>query len=180
MNIKGSKILLRALEESDLENLRFLINDSETEYSVVGWSFPISQYEQRRWFENQINSNVKRFIVESLDSKTFVGMLILSDLDWKNRTALIGIKLDSRFRGQGFGYDCYKTLLKYCFEKLQLHKIESCCLEDNLSSLNLHLKCGFKKEGLKREVIFKKGKYHNIIILGLLHNEFFSTTISKN
>ena len=57
MNLKGKKVFLRAIEKEDLEFLREMINDPEMEKNVGGWSFPISKYEQEKWYENQIFNN---------------------------------------------------------------------------------------------------------------------------
>ena len=45
MILKGKKVTLRAVEESDIEMLRELINDPEIEKMTVGKSFPVSSYE---------------------------------------------------------------------------------------------------------------------------------------
>lgn len=40
MNIKGRFVTLRAIEEADFETLREMLNDSDMEQYVIGWSFP--------------------------------------------------------------------------------------------------------------------------------------------
>ena len=37
-----------------MDFLRNMINDENMEHNVIGWSFPISKYEQEKWFESQI------------------------------------------------------------------------------------------------------------------------------
>ena len=43
MYLKGKKVLLRSLEQEDIEMLRNLSNSPDFENVVVGWSFPISK-----------------------------------------------------------------------------------------------------------------------------------------
>ena len=43
MELRGKKVVLRAVEEEDLEMLRELTNDPDYEKMIVGWSFPISK-----------------------------------------------------------------------------------------------------------------------------------------
>ena len=65
MNLKGEKVFLRAIEKEDMEFLREMINNPELERNVVGWSFPISKYEQEKWFESQVqNKDNIRYIIE--------------------------------------------------------------------------------------------------------------------
>ena len=94
MEIYGEKVKLRAIEPDDLEMLREIINDPETEKMVGGWSFPISSYQQEKWFEKVANdSNNLRFIIEIVETKEAIGLVNLVDIDWKNRSGFHGIKL---------------------------------------------------------------------------------------
>ena len=52
MNIFGTKVVLRAFEESDNNMLLEMINDPETEVNLGGASLPVSSVHQRKWFEN--------------------------------------------------------------------------------------------------------------------------------
>ena len=62
MNIHGKKVVLRAMELEDCELVREMFNDPEIEDLVVGWAFPLSSYSQKKWFENNYNSDNFRFI----------------------------------------------------------------------------------------------------------------------
>jgi len=50
--IKYEDITLRAIEESDLELLKAMINDPEIENMTGGYSYPVSTYQQKKWFES--------------------------------------------------------------------------------------------------------------------------------
>ena len=52
MILKGKKVVLRAIEEEDLDMLRELSNDPDFEKMVIGWSFPISKKDEAEWFAN--------------------------------------------------------------------------------------------------------------------------------
>jgi hypothetical protein len=57
MNINGSNIVLRAIEESDCQMLLDLINDEATEQMLGGVSFPVSSSSQNKWFSSLENTN---------------------------------------------------------------------------------------------------------------------------
>lgn len=172
MNLKGEKVYLRAVEKEDMEFLRIMINNPEMEKNVVGWSFPVSKYEQEKWFENQIeNKNNIRYIIEAENEK--VGLVTITNIDWKNRKACHGIKLCSdNVRGKGYGTDTVMTIMKYAFEELQLNKLYSTILEYNIASLNLYKKCGWTTDGILRESTFKGNKYVNEIAVSILKKEY--------
>ena len=52
MNIKGKIVTLRAITQNDLQLICDMFNDPELENLVVGWAFPISIEQQKKWFEN--------------------------------------------------------------------------------------------------------------------------------
>ena len=59
MIIKGNIVTLRAMSEKDLQLVCDMFNDPELENLVVGWSFPISFEQQKKWFENHLNGFVR-------------------------------------------------------------------------------------------------------------------------
>ena len=174
MNLKGKKVLLRSIEEEDIENLRKLANDPWYESMIVGWALPISKKDQKEWFSNyKISSNQLRLIIET-EEDGMVGMTGLNAIDWKNGVAQAGgmriIKKDLRTRG--IATDAYMTLFKYAFEELRLNRIEGSVLVYNIASIKTTQKVGFKQEGIRREAVFKKGKYHDVINLGIIKKDY--------
>lgn len=175
MNIMGKKTRLRALDVADIELLRETVNDPNMEYMVIGWSFPISATEQRRWYESTLDdSKIQRFIIETNnDLAEPLGMMALTDLDWKNRSAGIGIKLFSNTpRRQGYATDALSALLAYVFDELQLHRIGLRILSTNHASRALYEKCGAKQEGVLRDAVFKQGAFIDVIYYGILKDDF--------
>lgn len=172
MNLTGNIVTLRAIEIDDMDFLKEMLNDEELERNVVGWAFPISSYEQENWYKNNISnkSNI-RYIVEA-DQKR-IGLATLTDIDWKNRKAMHGIKLcNEDFRGKGYGTDIVKTIMKYAFEELQLNRLYGSILDYNIASQKLYKKCGWKVEGIQKDSVFKNNAYHDEIMVGILKKDY--------
>lgn len=174
MNIKGENLTLRAIEEKDLTVLKDMMNDETIESSVGGWSFPVSDIQQKQWFASIINQSNNLRVIIDVNGIGAVGMCSLTSIDWKNRVAECNIKICNKpeLRNKRIGQKSYDALIKYAFEELQLNRLEANVLESNKASNRLHEKCGWKKEGIRRDVIFKKGKYHNVIIYGILSSDY--------
>ena len=121
MNILGKYVILRAIEEEDLELLREMINDPEIERMVGGYSFPISKWQQKKWFELISNKqNDIRLIIETKEDGA-IGFANIVNIDWKNRSAFHGIKIaNKKFRAKGIGTDTVMAIMRYAFEELQL------------------------------------------------------------
>lgn len=172
MNIKGNKVVLRFIEPSDLEEIRNMTNDAEQEYMIGGWSFPAAKKHQEDWYQRILSDkNNIRFAIEFEGS--FVGLVTLTDIDWKNRRAKSGIRLTlSAPKKQGIATDALMAMLGYAFEELDLRRIYATIIEHNMISRKLHAKCGYKEEGLLRQSVYKRGKYHNELQLSILKQEF--------
>ena len=174
MELYGKIVKLRALEMTDLEMLRKIVNDPEIEKLVGGWSFPISKKEQEDWY-NTIYRDKKnlRFAIETKEDG-IIGMADLRNIDWKNRTASHGMKIGNRdYRKKGYGTDVVMAVMRYAFYELGLNRLECNILDYNIPSQKLYIdKCGWTVEGKKRQHIFKNNKFHDQLIVGILKEEY--------
>lgn len=162
MIIYGDKVVLRPIEGEDAELLRKMINSPDIESSVVGFSFPVSKLQQETWMKNLGNRNdVFRAMIDV--NGIAIGEAMLTDIDYKNGTAEIHIKIaDKKNRGCGYGKDTITTLTDYAFDELRLHCVYCHIREDNKASQSLFVSCGYLFEGNMRSRMFKSGKYYDL------------------
>jgi RimJ/RimL family protein N-acetyltransferase len=64
------------------------------------------------------------------------------------------------------------VLVRFAFEQLNLNKVRLRVYDFNLRGIKSYLKLGFKQEGVLRQELFKDGKYHDIVMMGLLREEW--------
>ena len=174
MNIKGKKVLLRALERSDMEELRSFHNDPEIGNLLVGWSIPISSEEQNKWYDRlSYDDRNLRFAIET-EEDGFIGVSDISCIDYKYRSASHGILIGKKnMHGHGYGRDAVMATMKYAFEELQLNRLEGDIIEHNIPSYNLYIKkCNWKEEGRRREYAFRNNRYYDNILVGILKTEY--------
>lgn len=174
MNIYGNKVVLRAMEKSDCELAREMFNDPEIEKLVIGWSFPLSEYSQEQWFMNHhADQNNFRFVIETPEDGK-VGIATLTDIDWKNRRAVHGIKLaKGKNRSKGIGTDTVMAIMRYAFDELGFHRLDGSWFEDNTASIRLYTRLGWKAEGIRREYIYKGGVYKDLVMVGILASDYY-------
>lgn len=174
MKIIGEKIVLRAIEREDKGVLLEMINDPDTERMIGGSSYPVSSWEQENWIINQSGtSNVFRCIIATKANEAEgVGTVILTDIDYKNGTCQIHIKMSpSNGRGKGYGTEAINLISSYCFDEMRLNCIYAEVLSYNEPSQKTFVKCGFKKDGVLRDRVYKNGQYHSIVVYSLLKSE---------
>lgn len=174
MNLIGEKVVMRSIELEDMEFLREMMNDPEMESLVIGWSFPISKYEQEKWYERTITDKTNLKLAIQNREGQIIGVATLDSIDWKNRKACHGIKLSKNApMGEGYATDAVMTVMKYAFEQLQLNRLDGSWFEHNTASQKLYTKCGWSIEGKVRKSIFKNNAYHDEVIVGVLREDYF-------
>lgn len=181
MNIIGNKVILRAMELSDCKMVCEMFNDPEIEDLVVGWSFPLSQYAQEKWYENHYADQDFRFVIEIKESGEAVGVATLLNIDWKNRMADHGIKIaNTEQRHKGVGTDTVMAIMRYAFDELGLNRLNGSWFPENTASKSMYMKCGWKEEGIRRNYIFKHGKYRNLVETGVLAEDYYRLINEKS
>ena len=163
MIIRGEKVILRAVEANDNAMLLSLINDPDTEMMLGGSSWPISEVDQLKWFDHlEKTKDILRCVIAMPDNNEAMGTIILSDIDQKNGTGHLHIKMSKQGRGKGYATDAVNVLVRYAFDELRLHCIYANILSYNDSSVHLFEKCGFKRDGILRARVYKNGRYVDV------------------
>jgi UDP-4-amino-4,6-dideoxy-N-acetyl-beta-L-altrosamine N-acetyltransferase len=166
--IKGKKIILRALEKNDLERCWKWINNPEVTKNM-GTSIPKSMHEEERWYEETQKSDKKKIFAIQVGKK-HVGNIGLDNIDYCNRKAALGIVIgEQNYWNKGYGSDAIKTLLSLAFNELNLHKVHLCIFPSNKRAIRCYRKCGFEKEGLLRDDVFKQGKYQDLLLMSVIN-----------
>ncbi len=171
--LKGKKTILRPLRRStDFELCLRWINDPEVnQYLYV--HLPVTEKKEEEWFDNFANNPNEIVLgVETLDGK-LIGTMGLHRISSKDRTAVTGALIgEKEYWGKGYGTDAKMTLLDYAFNTLNLRKINSSVYAFNKRSLKYNLKCGYKIEGVRKKQIFRKGEYHDEILIAVFKEDW--------
>lgn len=165
-----------------MECFREMLNNPEIEQLLGGWSYPVSR-QQQDWYVNAVKdrNNLRWSVVRKSDDQ-LLGMVNLVDIDWKDGVAVHGIRLipGDNFRHQGYGTDAVKILMQYAFEELRLHRLETTILEYNKISQALYKKCGWSQEGIKREAIYRKGRFFDLQMWGIISQDYYNSNFGKD
>lgn len=181
MNIRGKKVLLRAIERRDLELIHKWSNSPETTLMLAGWHFPSSMQDQEKWFESlSVHSNNQRFAIET-EEHGLIGMANVVDLNWKDRNAYHGMMLgDKDIRGKGYGVDTIMAISRYAFEELGLMRLNGSMIAYNDASVGVYAKCGWVEEGRNRKHYFRRNQWWDKIIVGITRDDYFELLEKNN
>lgn len=133
----------------------------------------VSQAREKKWIEDTIfNSADIKLAVCLTDNNLHIGNVYLTDINYINRTAESHIMIGNPdYWGQGLGKEALLQILHYGFEERGLNRVYAHINADNASSLRLHEKCGYKREGLLRQAIFKNGQFKDVVVMSILKDE---------
>jgi UDP-4-amino-4,6-dideoxy-N-acetyl-beta-L-altrosamine N-acetyltransferase len=170
--IVGQKTRLRAIEREDIPTFVRWLNDPEVRRYLELY-LPISKAEEEKWFEAQLENESSRVFGIETEEGVLIGNIGLSELDWKNRNAYLGIVIaEKEYWGQGYGSDAITSLLRFAFGEMNLHRIHLSVFDFNQRAIRCYEKCGFRQEGRAREALFRDGSYRDTFQMAILRQEF--------
>ncbi len=74
-------------------------------------------------------------------------------------------------RGKSYGTDAANTLVSYAFDELRLNYIFANILAYNEASIKLFERCGFKRDGVLRQRVYKQGRFVDLPAYSRLIND---------
>lgn len=113
-----------------------------------------------------------RWAITEKDSDECIGQLAYFLVDSKNHFAEIEYCIGSDFQCKGYATEATKAVIKYGFDKINLHKVQICTKTINKASKRVIEKCGFTYEGTLRDYFFFNGDYVGRQFFSMLRSEY--------
>ena len=176
--IQGELVNLRAVEREDAATLHRWLNEPAV---ARGWGWSAAAVSLadvgRRvegWLaEEALLGRPAALVVETLDGEP-VGLAVAAvperpEVRATELSLLIG---DPARWGRGLGTDALRALLDACFGGWNLHRVTLRSEAGNTRAHRLYERCGFRGEGRLRRAAFLDGRYEDVLLLGLLAEEW--------
>jgi RimJ/RimL family protein N-acetyltransferase len=178
--VEGERVVLREFRQEDVPVIHGWVNDRAIVHYLAWAVFPQTQRETERFVEAQMTDadpQNRAFVIALRKSEECIGTIGCHNIDWRSRSAELGVVIGRReYVGKGFGTEATRLLLGFCFDELNLHRVFLRVFDFNQRAIRSYLKCGFREEGRLRQAFFRDGRYHDIVLMGLLEDEFRSRT----
>jgi RimJ/RimL family protein N-acetyltransferase len=184
----GDKVYLRALERGDLRGPMFQwANDPEvTRYMYMGVvpnTIETLEHEYELLREGgtagllQLSNAPKNVVyaVVAIETDVHIGNVGLFGIDWIMRVAefrnVIG---DRDYWGRGHGFEAYRLVIGYAFDRLNLRRLNAGARADNVASIGALKKVGFVEEGVQREAVLRAETPYDVVLYALLRRDFYT------
>lgn len=90
----------------------------------------------------------------------------------RNRRLEIGYIIAPEHQGNGFGREAVQALVRYCGDKLGVHRIQALIHSENIASIRLVERTGFRCEGgLLTDYWCVGNKYLSVMVYALIVEE---------
>ncbi|MEV6105208.1 GNAT family protein [Streptomyces sp. NPDC051940] len=170
---RGEQVVLRAMGPGDAESLWRWNHDPE----VMRWmddTYPGTVEHARTFLAERPRSTYGDLLlgVEAIADGTLIGLVTLRETEPEKGIATLDIYLgEKEYWGRGYATDAMRTVCRYGFDDMRLHKITLTVVTENHSARRVYEKVGFVEEGRLREVFRRDGKWFDVYTMGLLEGE---------
>jgi RimJ/RimL family protein N-acetyltransferase len=170
---KTAQVVLTPVTTADLPVLLDWINDREQVLFNSPYK-PVSRQQHEEWFAAvQRRSDMVLFGVRLTETAELIGTCQLHTIHPVHRSAELQIRLGKTSqRRKGYGTQAVRLLLEFAFRDLNLRRVYLHVFATNLAALRVYEKVGFTREGLLREAAFINGEYVDVVVMGILLEEY--------
>ena len=166
------RVTLGPASEDDLAVLLELTQDPETagKFTWAGWSD--LRYWRRRWDENGLIGPDGGVLMVVRNDEP-VGMV-----SWRARQTgavsrywEMGIGLLPQARGQGYGTEAHRLVVRYLFAHTTVHRIEAVTETGNIAEQKALENAGFAREGVRRGSLWRDGAWRDEVLYSVLRTD---------
>lgn len=176
--IDSQHLHLRLMTLDDAPALSALICSSPSLHQWIDWCHPsFSQQEAEHFIlatrVNWVKAASYGFAIIHQPTQQLVGMVAINEFYPTFNMASLGYWIGDAFQRQGIAKEALKALAEWCFNYLQLTRLEIVCDPDNHASQQLIKACGAKQESLARNRFLFNDKPKDGMIFSLIPQDIY-------
>ncbi|MFI5710385.1 GNAT family N-acetyltransferase [Kribbella sp. NPDC051620] len=172
--LTGDGVRLREFQPDDLDAYLAIVGDDR----VTNWlSFDSRDREAAATTLTAIVERSQQperpdylLAVTRLDDDRMIGFARLGPTGVQ--AAHLGYAIAADHWGHGYATEAARTMLKFAFGPLELHRVSAAIGPDNVASVAVVKRLGFSYEGRIRHHVFTNGDWRDSLLYSLLATEF--------
>jgi ribosomal-protein-alanine N-acetyltransferase len=172
--LTGDGVRLREFQAADLDDYQAIVGDDR----VTNWlSF---DSRDRAAAAKGLTATIARsqlperpdylLAVTRLDDDRMIGFVRLGPTGVQ--AAHLGYAIAADHWGHGYATEAARTMLKFAFGPLELHRVSAAIGPENLASVAVVKRLGFSYEGRIRHHVFTNDAWRDSLLYSLLASEF--------
>jgi [ribosomal protein S5]-alanine N-acetyltransferase len=173
--LKTDRLILRAFKLSDAKIVQQKVGDKAIADTTLNIPYPYPDGLAEEWISSHQSKfesgEVITYAITLKDNDEIIGVIGLK-VEKKFNHAELGYWIDKNLWGNGYCTEAARAVVEYGFNKFGFHKIYAEHIARNPRSGKVMKKLGMKKEGLFKEHVIKWDKYEDVVIYGILKDEW--------
>jgi RimJ/RimL family protein N-acetyltransferase len=165
--IRGEKVLLRTVRESDIETLFTLSSDLSLAGEFQSWQLRSEIDLRKKVQENGLLGDDHSMLL-IIANEQIVGSIIFFKAQYYDGLEIGYLIYDPTRRNQGYATEALGLLCKFLFLTKKINRLQLGIIQGNLASRRVAEKCGFCLEGVLRGALFHRGKNRDLELFSLL------------
>jgi len=169
--ITTERLILRPYELSDAQRVSELCNNYNIYKSTLTLPYPYPIESALAWIptheENFKNDKCYEFAIANKTTSELYGAVGLSNHK-NNKNGEIGYWIGEEYWGNGYATEALEAIIEFAFTEKGYHKVWGRFFAANPASGKVMQKAGMVKEGVLEEHIIKEGKYHDLVLYGII------------
>ncbi|TQR16346.1 GNAT family N-acetyltransferase [Psychrobacillus vulpis] len=178
MKLVGQQVYLRLYKISDASELAGLLTRNRDFFQRVSPLLPEAFYTEeyqkirlQQALKKTDEGQLYAFGIFLNTTDKLIGDISLTQIARGDlQSCYTGFTLDKEFNGKGYTTEALQLVVDFAFTELKLHRIEAGAMPDNIASIRVLEKVGFKKEGIAKENLKINGKWTDHQILAIINS----------
>jgi RimJ/RimL family protein N-acetyltransferase len=165
----GSRISIGPFVPEDFGAVFCWLNDVAAARLDLAYR-PVDMMAHQQWWQGLGKDPGKVvFAVRKTSEPAIVGFVQITGINAVHRSAEMGIRIgEEKNRGQGYGTEALRLALDFCWNHLNLNRVQLTVFRHNARAIAAYGAAGFRKEGRMRKAAFVGGKWTDLIMMAAL------------
>jgi RimJ/RimL family protein N-acetyltransferase len=131
---------------------------------------PVDMMAHQQWWESLGKDPTKvTFAIRKTIEPAIIGYVQIACINSVHRSAELGIRIGAeKNRSQGYGKEALALAVEFCWNHLNLNRLQLLVFKHNQRAASAYKAAGFKKEGLLRKAAFIDGEWIDVILMAAL------------
>lgn len=174
--LETERLLLRKMRPKDARDMFAYASDPEvTRYVLWETHGSIQDSENFLRFANEgyERGDFRGWGLVLKATGAFVGTCgIEADYHPGHSRAELGYVLSREHWGRGLMPEAVRRMIRFCFDQMDLNRVEARCIAENTASARVMEKAGMTHEGTLREREYIKGAYRDMKMYSILRSDY--------
>ncbi|KJS05874.1 MAG: GNAT family acetyltransferase [Flavobacteriales bacterium BRH_c54] len=178
MLIETSRLIIKPISIEDKNAVFEYRSDTKTN-KYQGW-IPktiddVITFINKTAKKNNLPETWFQLVIQEKETQKIIGDIGIHFFGKENKQVEIGCTLHKKFQHKGYATESLKRVIEYLFNELDKHRIITSIDPENISSIELVKRIGFRKEAHFVESLYINGKWVDDVIFALLKKDYFNT-----